>query len=125
MTIATSDDTGIDFGASRVKTILTLATPTVFAMLLQSVVNEVDVIFFKHLPDHLEASNAQAALAPSLIIVWLFGGSLGAIGSVGTQALTARRFAEKNRDAAGAVLANALWFTLVGGVLTSLVAAFL
>src|SRR5450432_1920235 len=122
MTTATSDNT-IDFGASRVKTILKLALPTVGAMLLQSVVNEVDVIFFKHLPDPADASNAQAALFPSLVIVWLFGGSLGAI-SVGTQALTARRYAEKNRDAAGAVLANAVWFTLIGGVFTSLIAAF-
>ena len=40
---------------------------------------------------------------PSLILVWLFGGSLSAI-SVGTQALTARRVAEGDRDGAAAVL---------------------
>ncbi len=116
-------DTGIDFSAPRMKTILRLALPTVFAMLLQSVVNEVDVIFFSHLPDKTIASNAQAALFPSLLCVWLFGGSLGAI-TVGTQALTARRYAEKNPHAAGAVLANAVWFTLLGGVVLSVVAAF-
>lgn len=108
--------TTIDFAASKAKTIVKLATPTVFAMLLQSIVNEVDDVFFARLPDPTDASNAQAALFPSLVIVWAFGGALGAI-SVGTQALTARRVAEGDRQAAGAVLANAVWFTLIGGLI--------
>jgi putative MATE family efflux protein len=101
--------------SNRYASILKLATPTVIAMVSQSAVNEIDIIFFKHLPGS-EATNAQAMLLPALLIVWLFGGSLGAI-SVGTQALTARRYAEKNFEAAGAVLANAAWFTLVAGAL--------
>ena len=44
-------------------------------MLSQSIVNEIDIVFFAHLPCP-ESSNAQAALLPSLIILWLFGGSL-------------------------------------------------
>ena len=44
-------------------------------MLTQSIVNEIDIIFFAHLPCP-ESSNAQAALLPSLIVLWLFGGSL-------------------------------------------------
>lgn len=103
------------------RSILKLAAPTVFAMLLQSAVNEIDVVFFSHLPG-AEASNAQAALLPSLIMVWLFGGSLSAI-SVGTQAHTARRHAERNYDAAGAVLCNAAFFCLVAGVLFSVIGA--
>lgn len=87
--------------------------PTVIAMLSQSVVNEIDVFFFTRLP-HPEDSNAQAALLPSLLLVWLFGGSLSAI-SVGTQALTARRYAERRYEAAGQVLANAAWFCLLAG----------
>jgi MATE family multidrug resistance protein len=114
----------IDFTANRTSTIVKLALPTVFAMLMQSSVNVVDDVYFRHLPDRLIASNAQSALQPSLIIVWLFGGSLGAI-SVGTQAITARRYAEGKYSKAGAVLANAIWFTLVGGVLTTAVAYFL
>jgi MATE family multidrug resistance protein len=114
----------IDFTADKTRTIIKLALPTVFAMLMQSSVNVVDDVYFRHLPDRLVASNAQSALQPSLILVWLFGGSLGAI-SVGTQAITARRFAEGKYSAAGAVLANAIWFTLVGGVATSAVAFFL
>ena len=116
--------TGIDFTANKTSTIVKLALPTVFAMLMQSSVNVVDDVYFRHLPDRLIASNAQSALQPSLIIVWLFGGSLGAI-SVGTQAITARRFAEGKFSAAGAVLANAIWFTLVGGLVTTLAAFFL
>ena len=95
-------------------TILKLAMPTVIAMLSQSLVNEIDVYFFSQL-EHPHDSNAQAALLPSLLLVWLFGGSLSAI-SVGTQAYTARRYAERRYDDAGAVLTNAAWFCLVGGV---------
>src|SRR5690242_18778581 len=86
------------------RAVLRLALPTVAAMLTQSIVNEIDIVFFARLPCP-ESSNAQAALLPSLIVLWLFGGSLSAI-SVGTQAFTARRYAENNREGAGAVLAN-------------------
>ena len=104
------------------RTILRLALPTVIAMLSQSVVNEIDILFFKQLPNP-DDSNAQAALLPSLIIVWLFGGSLSAI-SVGTQALVARRYAERKLDAAGAVLANATFFSLVAGIAFGILGAF-
>src|ERR1041384_6396156 len=87
---------------SPARVILKLALPTVFAMLTQSAVNEVDIIFFSRLPCP-ESSNAQAALLPSLILLWMFGGSLSAI-SVGTQAIAARRFAERKSGDAGGVL---------------------
>lgn len=96
-----------------------LATPTVLAMLAQSAVNEIDIIFFSRLPG-AEASNAQAALLPSLILLWLFGGSLSAI-SVGTQAIAARRFAENRHVDAGAVLANSWLFSLVAGTAFTIV----
>src|SRR5208282_5809387 len=105
------------------RTILRLALPTVVAMLSQSIVNEVDVIFFSRLPCP-ESSNGQAALLPSLIVLWLFGGSLSAI-SVGTQALTARRYAEREPEKAGAVLANSAFFCLVAGAVVSIVGYFL
>ena len=105
--------TTIEFGPNRYRTILRLAMPTVVAMLSQSVVNEIDIIFFSRLPSP-EGSNGQAALLPSLIVVWLFGGSLSAL-SVGTQALTARRFAERDLKGAGAVLTNAAFFCLLAG----------
>jgi MATE family multidrug resistance protein len=99
--------------------ILRLATPTMIAMLSQSIVNEIDIVFFAHLPCP-ESSNGQAALAPSLIALWAFGGSLSAI-SVGTQALTARRYAEGKQDDAGAVLTNAATFALVAGFVFSVI----
>src|SRR3954451_7748184 len=99
---------------SPVRVILKLALPTVFAMLTQSAVNEVDIIFFSRLPCP-ESSTAQAALLPSLILLWMFGGSLSAI-SVGTQAIAARRFAEGKSVDAGAVLVNSMTFALVSSV---------
>jgi putative MATE family efflux protein len=109
----------IALGGNRYKAILRLAMPTVFAMVSQTIVNWIDMLFFSRLPLP-ESSDAQAALLPSLILVWLFGGSLSAI-SVGTQALVARRYAEGNRKAAGAVLANAIFFCFIAGTFLSLV----
>src|SRR5262245_24932832 len=99
---------------SPYRVILRLAAPTVLAMLTQSVVNEIDIVFFSRLPCP-ESSNAQAALLPSLILLWMFGGSLSAI-SVGTQAIAARRLAEGKPEESGGVLANAWFFALVAGV---------
>src|SRR6186713_2933185 len=100
---------------SPYRVVLRLAGPTILAMLAQSAVNEVDIVFFARLPCP-ESSNAQAALLPSLIILWMFGGSLSSIG-VGTQSMTARRYAEGDDEAAGAVLFNAFWFAAFAGAL--------
>ncbi len=99
--------------------VLRLAAPTVLAMLSQSIVNEIDILFFSWLPCP-ESSNAQAALLPSLILLWLFGGSLSAI-SVGTQAISARRSAEGREREAGGVLVNSWVFALVAGALFTLI----
>jgi MATE family multidrug resistance protein len=100
------------------RAILKLAIPTVVAMLTQSIVNEVDIVFLGWLGCP-ESSNAQSALLPSLLILWLFGGSLSAI-SVGTQAFVGRRVAEKKDQDAGAVLGNAALFACVVGILVSI-----
>jgi len=94
--------------------VLRLAMPTVLAMLTQSIVNEIDIVFFSWLPQP-ESSNAQAALLPSLIILWAFGGSLSAI-SVGTQALAARRFAEGNYERSGGVVVSSWVFALLSSI---------
>jgi putative MATE family efflux protein len=99
---------------SPYRVILRLAAPTVAAMLTQSIVNEIDIVFFSRLPCP-ESSNAQAALLPSLILLWMFGGSLSAI-SVGTQALSARRYAEGKHEQSGGVLLNSWMFSLTAGV---------
>jgi len=100
--------------------VLKLAMPTVFAMLSQSVVNEIDIVFFSMLPQP-ESSTAQAALFPCLIILWAFGGSLSAI-SVGTQAISARRFAENKLERAGAALLNSWIFSTVASVVFTAIA---
>ncbi len=101
-------------------TVLRLATPTVIAMMTQSIVNEIDIVFFSWLPCP-ESSTAQAALLPSLILLWLFGGSLSAI-SVGTQAITARRYAAGFDLDAGAVLVNSWIVALTTSVVFTLIA---
>ncbi len=112
--LQTSAVAPVDTSGNPYKVILKLATPTVFAMLTQSIVNEIDIVFFAHLPCP-ESSNAQAALMPCLIILWMFGGSLSAI-SVGTQTLTARRLGENKPEEAGGVLLNAWFFSVVAGI---------
>jgi Na+-driven multidrug efflux pump len=109
----------MDLTGSKPRIVLKLALPTVLAMLAQSAVNEVDIIFFAWLapPD---SSYAQAALLPCLLLLWVFGGSLSAI-SVGTQALAARRFAQGRNVDAGAVLANSWTFSLVAGIVFTLI----
>jgi putative MATE family efflux protein len=105
---------------SPYRVVLKLAMPTVLAMLAQSAVNEMDIIFLSRLPQP-ESSNAQAALLPSFILLWMFGGSLSAI-SVGTQTIAARRFAQKRPFDAGAVLLNSMLFAFASSVALTIVA---
>ncbi len=105
------------------RVVLRLALPTVLAMLAQSAVNEIDIIFLSWLPQP-ESSNAQAALLPSLILLWMFGGSLSAI-SVGTQAIAARRYAQGKPLEAGAVLLNSFSFAIVSSIALTVVAYLL
>ncbi|MFO0549557.1 MAG: MATE family efflux transporter [Polyangiaceae bacterium] len=97
------------------RTVFFLALPTVVGMLSQSIVNEIDLVFFARLPTP-ESTYAQGALLPSLVLLWAFGGSLSGI-AVGTQAFTARRFAEREDDKAGAVLFNAAAFAFGAGII--------
>ncbi len=122
--MAASHLAAIDFRANPYRTIVKLAAPTIVAMMSQALVSHVDAFFFKKLPSP-EDSNGQAALLMSMIVIWIFGGSLSAV-SVGTQALTARRFAEGDRHGAGVVLANAAAFVLgMGGLFTIIAVVFL
>ena len=101
------------------KRIVSLATPVVVAMMSQTLINQVDHILIGRLPSS-ESIPGQAALGPSLILFWMVGGMLAAI-SVGTQALTARRFGENDHERAGQVLFN----SLVVAAATSAVASVL
>jgi putative MATE family efflux protein len=110
----------LDLGQAR--RILLLAAPVILAMLTQTGVNIVDTFFLKKLPYH-QASDAQAALTPALMLLWAVGGFLSSI-SVGTQAITARRFGESRFEDAGAVVPNAVLVTVVGGALFSVAGWF-
>lgn len=116
-TVPASSGVPVSTSGSPYAVVLRLAAPTVLAMLTQSIVNEVDIVFFSWLPQP-ESSNAQAAMFPSLVLLWAFGGSLSAI-SVGTQAIAARRFSEGQREAAGAVLVNSWLFALIAGAIVT------
>ncbi len=121
---ATASKANVVTSGSPYGVVLRLALPTVLAMLAQSAVNEMDIIFLSWLPQP-ESSNAQAALLPSFILLWMFGGSLSAI-SVGTQTIAARRFAQNKPHDAGAVLLNSMVFAFGSSVLlTALAYAFL
>src|SRR5689334_6141417 len=119
----TASSTSVVTGGSPYRVVLKLAMPTVLAMLAQSAVNEIDIIFFSWLPQP-ESSNAQAALLPCLILLWMFGGSLSAI-SVGTQTIAARRFAQSKPFDAGAVLLNSMLFALGSSVLLTAIGYWL
>jgi MATE family multidrug resistance protein len=84
--------------------IIALGLPVIIGMLTQTLINQVDGMFIGRLPED-QAVPGHAAMGPSLILLWAFGGFLSAI-SVGTQALTARRFGEGDALGAGRVLTN-------------------
>lgn len=86
--------------------IVRLAGPVVVAMLVQTLINVVDTLLVGQLPAH-RATPGQAALEVSIVLLWFFGGFLGAV-AVGTQALTARRFGEGDHARAAQVLTNSV-----------------
>lgn len=98
--------------------LLLLAYPVVLAMLTQTAINLLDTIMVGRLPKQYSIAG-QSAIGYSLIFLWGIGGFLSAF-VVGTQAITARRFGEKNLEGAGKTLANSVLIT----VSTATVAAF-
>src|SRR6266498_1711508 len=99
--------------------IASLTWPVVVAMISQTLINQVDHALIGRLPA-TESIPGQAALGPSLILFWMFGGMLAAI-SVGTQAITARRFGENDHKRAGQVLFNSLVVAAVTSAVASVV----
>jgi multidrug resistance protein, MATE family len=95
-----------------------LSWPVILAMITQTAVNQVDHILIGLLPT-TEASAGQAALGPSLVLLWLIGGFLSTI-SVGTQAMTARRHGEGDVARAGQVLSNSLAVSITTGAIATI-----
>jgi putative MATE family efflux protein len=98
--------------------IFVLAAPVVLAMLSQTAINVVDHILVGRLPSE-ESIPGQAAIGISLILYWAIGGFLSAI-SVGTQALTARRFGEQSAARAGQVMLNSVMLAAIASAIFSI-----
>jgi MATE family multidrug resistance protein len=94
--------------------IVHLGWPVIIGMLSQTAINTVDLLFIGRLPGDIAVPGA-AAIFSSVILIWVFGGFLSAI-SVGTQAISARRFSEGQFGAAGKVLTNSLAVAIVSSV---------
>jgi putative MATE family efflux protein len=105
------------------KRIASLSAPVVLAMISQTAINLVDHALIGRLPVS-EASSGQTAVTISLILMWAVGGSLSAI-SVGAQALTARRFGEKENTKAGQVMINAIMVAVVSSTVLAIAGWFL
>lgn len=97
-----------------------LGLPVIFGMLTQTAVNQIDSVMVGRLPEKVAVAGT-AALGPSLLLLWFFGGFLSAI-SVGTQAVTARRFGEGDVRGAGRVLTNSAVVALLASVVMTVVA---
>jgi Na+-driven multidrug efflux pump len=106
----------------RGRRILSLAGPIIIAMVTQTFINVVDTIYIGKL-DPAYSIPGQAALGFSLPVYWSIGGFLAAI-SVGTQAVTARRFGEDDYAGAGATLTNALSVGVIGALTFTLIGWF-
>ncbi len=112
---------GVDTKLAR--RILALAWPVVAAMVSQTLINQVDHILIGRLPA-TESVPAHGALELALILLWAIGGSLSAI-SVGTQALTARRYGEGQNDRAGQVMINSLTVAVLTSIAASIAGWFI
>ena len=108
------------FEFTLVRRIVTLGMPVIIGMLTQTLINQIDGMFIGRLPED-QAVPGHAAMGPSLILLWAFGGFLSAI-SVGTQALAARRIGEGDPRGAGRVLTNSVALAGVSSVVATIIA---
>ena len=106
------------------KRLLKLALPVIFAMSTQMLIGIIDEIMVNHIDGGGPRGQAAgAALGLAVPVLWLMGGFVAAV-SVGTQALTARRFGEQDEHAAGKVLTNSLVLALIAGGSMAVIAFF-
>lgn len=93
------------------KRIIQLGWPVIVGMITQSAINTIDLLMIGRLDDTI-AVPAAAAVMTSLIVLWAYGGFLSAI-SVGTQAISARRFSEGSLHKTGQVLTNSIFVSVL------------
>lgn len=98
-----------------VRRLWTLGSFVMLAMITQFFVNAADNMMVGRLPA-AEATASQAALGVGMPLFWAIGGFFSAV-SFGTQAMTARRYAEGDMLLTGRVLFNSLWVAIIAGTL--------
>lgn len=100
--------------------IVNLGWPVILGMLTQTAINTIDLLMVGRLDD-TEAVPGTAAIMASVVLLWAYGGFLSAI-SVGTQALSARRFSEGSPQKAGQVLSNSIAVSAIASAIITVVA---
>ena len=101
----------------RVRRVMYMGMFVILAMVTQYMVNAADTMMrVGRLADPQLATASQAALGLGMPLFWAVGGFFSAV-SFGTQAITARRYAEGNDHATGQVLFNSLLAAIICGLL--------
>lgn len=106
-----------------VRRLWALGSFVMLAMITQFFVNAADNLMVGRLPA-AEASASQAALGVGMPLFWAIGGFFSAV-SFGTQAMTARRFAEGDDRKTGRVLFNSLGVAMIAGLLGTILGVIL
>lgn len=107
-----------------VRRVLRLGSWVMLAMITQFFVNAADTFMVGRVADKDIATVSQAALGLGMPLFWAIGGFFSAV-SFGTQAMTARRYAEGNMEKAGQVLFNSLTVATLAGVFGMVVGYFM
>jgi MATE family multidrug resistance protein len=102
-----------------VRRVLSLGAWVMLAMITQFFVNAADNFMVGRLDDAALATASQAALGLGMPFFWAVGGFFCAV-AFGTQAMTARRYAEGDLPRAGQVLWNSLLVATVAGIVGGL-----
>jgi len=100
--------------------IVHLGWPVIIGMLTQTAINTVDIMMVGRLDDAI-AVPGTAALMASVVLLWAYGGFLSSI-SVGTQAISARRFSEGSPTLAGQVLTNSIVVSIIASAVVTFIA---
>lgn len=102
--------------------IIHLGWPVILGMMTQTAINTIDLLMVGRLDD-TEAVPGTAAIMSSVVLLWAYGGFLSSI-SVGTQAISARRYSEGSSKKAGQVLFNSLAVSIIASAVITLLAIF-
>lgn len=100
--------------------IVNLGWPVIIGMLTQAAINAIDLLMIGRLDDTI-AVPGTAAIMASVVLLWAYGGFLSAV-SVGTQAISARRFSEGDSLKTGQILTNSIFVSVIASIVVTLIA---